>query len=227
MITEKKLEILHDHYKETFARIREVETSRDRLFLWVIGLFAVLALEIGYPASLGKSLGKIGVLGAELNLQALPLAALLDASWVLTFAIALRYCQASVQVNRQYPYLHMLEDVISPAFGSGIYQGEGQAIAPVVNTNVYRREGKMYLSEYPVLLEVAGIAYGILFPVIVMIAAGGLIIWEWKYLPYSIPNRAFDTVVTFALLAIFALYRIQPYLAKKRRDFQVKQLPAE
>ncbi len=219
MFTDKQLEILHDHYKETYARIREVEASRDRLFLWVIGLFALLSLEIGYPAAIGKSLGKIAILGAELNLQALPLSALLNASWVLTFAIALRYCQASVQVNRQYPYLHMLENVISPALSSGgLYQGDGHAVTPAIN-NVYRREGKMYLSEYPVLLEVAWVAYGILFPVILILATGGLVIWEWRYLSYPIFNRSFDTIVALTLLACFVLYRVQPYLAKKMKGY--------
>ena len=100
MTNQKQLEILHDHYKETFARLRETEASRDQLFLWVIGLFALLSLEIGYPAAIGGSLGKLSIAGGELNLQALPLPALLNVTWVLTLAIGLRYCQTSVLVNR-------------------------------------------------------------------------------------------------------------------------------
>jgi hypothetical protein len=65
-LTDKQLEILHDHYKETFTRLREVEALRDRLFLRLIGLFALLIIEIGYPAALGGTLGKLSVLGGNL-----------------------------------------------------------------------------------------------------------------------------------------------------------------
>ncbi len=38
-MTEKHLEVLHDHYKETFSQIREREKLRDQLLLALIGLF--------------------------------------------------------------------------------------------------------------------------------------------------------------------------------------------
>src|SRR2546428_9720906 len=98
---DKQLEILNDHYKETFARLRAAEALRDRLFLWMIGLFALLILEIGYPAAVGGALKKLSIAGGELDLQALPLPALLNATWVLTLTIGLRYCQTSVLGNRQ------------------------------------------------------------------------------------------------------------------------------
>lgn len=160
-LTEKQLDILHDHYKETFARIRDAEASRDRLFLVLIGLFALLSLEIGYPAALGGTLGTLNIAGGELNLQALPLPALLNITWVLTLAIGLRYCQTSILINRQYPYLHLLEETISAAVGGD---------------DLYQREGKVYLRGYPLMLNVAWFVYGILFPAIVMIASA-LLVW--------------------------------------------------
>jgi hypothetical protein len=105
---EKRLDVLHDHYKETFARQRELERSRDRLFLWVILLFAVLSVEIGYPAEFTGSVQTVSLLGTEIDLAKLPLAALLSATWVLTFAITLRYCQISIFIDRQYRYVHTL-----------------------------------------------------------------------------------------------------------------------
>jgi hypothetical protein len=75
----------------------------------------------------------------------------------------LRYCQISVLVIRQYPYLHTLEESISPEVGGG---------------DLYQREGKVYLREYPLLLDVAWFAYCILFPIIVIFATFGLAIWR-------------------------------------------------
>jgi len=206
-LTDKQLEILHDHYKETFTRLREAEASRDRLLIWVIGLFALLILEIGYPAAVGGTLGKLSVVGGELNLQSLPLPALLNATWVLTLAISLRYCQTTVLVNRQYPYLHSLEEAISPGLSGG---------------DLYQREGKVYLREYPLLLDVAWFAYCILFPFILMFATVGLLIWEITRVDYPFYHKIFDTCIAGAIICFFFLYRMQPTLASKWRRWQTR-----
>lgn len=206
-LTDKQLEILHDHYKETFARLREVEALRDRLFLWLIGLFSLLILEIGYPAAIGGTLGKLSVGGGELNLQALPLPALLNATWVLTLTIGLRYCQTSVLVNRQYPYLHRLEESISLNVGGG---------------DLYQREGKVYLREYPLLLDVAWFAYCILFPLIVIFATIGLTVWEIIRVPYPFYHKLFDAFIASTLICFFFLYRMQPTLASRWREWQMR-----
>lgn len=207
LLTEKQLDILHDHYKETFARMREAEQSRDRLLLWVIVLFALLSVEIGYPAAVGGTLGKVNVLGVEINLQPLPLPALLHATWVFTLAVSLRYCQTAILVTRQYPYLHDLEDVIAPEFGRG---------------KIYRREGEAYLNEYPLLLNVAWFAYVLLFPVIVIVATIGLVIWEWLYLPYQLFHLIFDSAIAIALISFFFLYRMEPFLTTRNRKRETK-----
>jgi hypothetical protein len=214
-LTDKQLDILHDHYKETFARLREVEASRDGLFLWVVGLFALLSLEIGYPAATGGALGKLSIAGGELNLQALPLPALLTATWVMTLAISLRYCQKSILVDRQYPYLHSLEEAISPAVGGG---------------DLYQREGRVYLRKYPQLLNAAWLAYVVIFPLIAFVATIGLIWLEWAQLSYPLFFRVLDTLFAVALIFFFILYRVQPYFSdrwSKRKGHASSSKPAE
>jgi hypothetical protein len=209
-LTEKQLDVLHDHYKETFARLKEMEASRDRMFIWLIALFALLSLEIGYPSAIGGSLGKLTIVGAEVNLQALPLPALLSATWALTLTIGLRYCQKSVWVDRQYPYLHTLEEAISPAVGGG---------------ELYQREGKFYLRGYPLLLNVTWIAYVIFFPIIVIVAAVGLYWREFWFLPYSWFYLFLDAIIAAALIAVFFLYRMQPYITRKLNKRKKKRAP--
>jgi hypothetical protein len=209
-LTDKQLDILHDHFKESFARLKEVEVSRDRLFLWMIGLFALLSVEIAYPAATGGSLGKLSIAGGELNLQALPLPALLTATWTLrtlTLAMGLRYCQKTVLANRQYSYLHSLEEAISPAVGGG---------------DLYRREGRVYLKGYPLFLNVAWVAYVILFPLIVIVATCGLVWWELTRLQYPPLHRVLDTVIAFALITYFFLYSVPPGLAAQYRKWQAR-----
>lgn len=197
-LTEKQLDILHDHYKETFARLLKAEALRDQLFLQVIGIFALLILEIGYPNVLGNTLGKFSIAGGEFDLKALPFPALLNATWFLMLVFGLKYCQTAVFVSRQYPYLHYLEDVISTAVGGG---------------DLYRREGAVYLRGYPHLLNVAWFAYCILFPFVAILSTLWLIMWEITQVPYSFYHKLFDCLIAIAFISFFFIYRVQPTIA--------------
>ena len=165
-------------------------------------LFALLALEIGYPSAFSGTVGTLDAAGGKLNLKALPLPALLNATWVLTLAIVLRYCQASISTDRRYPYVHLLEGTISPALGGGV---------------IYRREGDVYLSDYPTLLNVTWIAYVVVFPLVAFVASIGLVYWEWTHLSYQWFHILFDTFAASAIMIVFFLYRVLPYLAKRVR----------
>jgi hypothetical protein len=190
-----RLDVLHDHYKETFSYIREREKQRDRLFLVLIGLFALLVLEIQYPAGFGDALGKVKILDAEVDLSVLPLPGLLGVSWVLTFAIALRYCQAAINADRQYGYLHGLEDKISAELGDDA---------------LYRREGRSYLEEYPLFQDWAWICYVFLFPAIAALGTLALIVVEVTRLPYPLLSKALDGALAAAVILTFYLYRWHP-----------------
>jgi len=199
-LTDKQLEILHDHYKETFARIQQLESSRDRLLVYVIGLFALLGIEIIYPTVIGGILGKFTFAGGELDLRALPLPVLLNASWILSAAISLKYCQTTISVSRQYPYLHKLEETISAQLGGGI---------------IYHREGKIYFTEYPFLLDVAWLVYGVLFPFLVIISAFYLAREEANVLLYPELHKLLDLIFALAIIFFFFSYRIQPSIWHK------------
>jgi hypothetical protein len=190
-----RLEVLHDHYKESFSYIRERERERDRLFLILIALFALLALEIQYPINFRGAVGTLSFLGIELNVDALPLPAFLTATWVTVLVLTLRYCQASTNVERQYKYLHTLEDKISAELG---------------DDELYRREGRAYTSEYPLFSWWAWRFYVVVLPVIAIIATGVLIYQEWAGLEYPLLGKIFDLISASGVAVSFALYRIVP-----------------
>ncbi len=190
-----RLEILHDHYRESFSYIRERERERDRLFLILIALFALLALEIQYPINFRGAVGDLTILGVKLNVGALPLPAFLTATWATVLVITLRYCQASTNVERQYRYLHALEDKISAELG---------------DDELYRREGRAYKSGYPLFSWWAWRFYVVVLPAIAIIATGALIYQEWAGLEYPLLGRIFDSISAIGVLVSFALYRIVP-----------------
>lgn len=53
-------------------------------------------------------------------------------------------------------------------------------------------------------------------------ACVGLIAWEWNRMPYPWLHRGFDTLIAASVVACFALYRVEPYVAKKRRDGKLR-----
>ena len=200
-----RLEVLHDHYKESFSYIRERERERDRLFLVLIALFALLALEIQYPINFRGAVGTLTFLGIELNVDALPLPAFLTATWVTVLVITLRYCRASSNVEGQYTYLHTLEDKIS---------------AELKDNELYRREGKAYESEDSPFRWWSWRFYVIVLPVIAIIVTVVLIYQEWARLDYPLLSRIFDLISASGIAVSFALYRIVPLAsaAVKRQE---------
>ena len=194
---EQRLDVLHYHYKESFSYIRERERQRDRLFLVLIGLFALLFFETQYPRGFGGALGPVDVSGAEVDLGALPLPALLSASWVLALATTLRYCQVSINVERQYSYLHTLEDKISRELG---------------DEEIYRREGGAYAKDYPLFSDWAWVSYVFLFPVAALLATAVLQGFEWTGLAYPVAYKLFDSVMALGIAVSFYLYRVHPWL---------------
>lgn len=195
---EKRLDVLHDHYKETFSRIREIEASRNRLLIWVIVAFGVLAVEVAYPAQFDGSFESLSVAGIQVALGSLPRAALLSATWVLATTLVLRYCQTSIAVERQYPYLHRLEDEISPMLGGFPF---------------YCREGKFYLERYPPLLNVVFFGYVILLPAVIIGASIALMYREWAKLNLPIVHRMVDTALALSVIVLLVIYRVQPKVA--------------
>lgn len=189
---EAQREILHDHYKETFQYIRERETLRDRLFLVLIGLYALLAVQIQYPRRFDGTVQTINLFGIQVDVNSLPLAALLSATWVFVLAVVLRYCQTTINVERQYGYLHLLEERLSPEFGG----------------DVYCREGRAYEDQYPLFSDWTWRFYTVILPVVAIISTL-VLAWEDVFgLNYSIWNRILDGGIAVYIVALFFLFRV-------------------
>jgi len=194
---DSRLEILHDHYKESFSHIRERERQRDRLFLVLIVVLGLLFLEVRYPESFRLIFSEISASGAKLNLSALPVPAVISSTWTFYLAIIIHYCQVSIHVERQYPYLHRLEEKIS---------------ALLEDPEVYCREGKAYLDNYPAFSTWAWIFYIGMFPVIVIVATGLLVYTEVCKLELPLYHKWYDGIVALAVVFSVGLYRIWPLI---------------
>lgn len=197
------LNILHDHYKESFAYIREREKSRNRLFLLVILLTGALFLQIQYPLNFRAAIEELKLPNTNLSLESLPLSSLLSMTWTFLFVITLQYCQHSINVERQYRYLHLLEDKVSDLLGDAA---------------IYRREGKAYLKDYPIFSNWAWVFYTFLFPLLMLISVIALFVLEFGKLNYSIYYKIYDGSVGTGVLVSLFLYRIAPLLQRRGND---------
>lgn len=190
------LDLLHDHHKDSFAYIVEREKERERLLLVLIALFALLALEIGYPVRVEGALGTASIFGVGINLDALPLPAFLTATWVLVLAMTLRYCRGSINIERQYDYLHALEKEICVHLGN----------------NIYRREGEAYEDDYPIFSWSAWRFYTVVLPIIAAFAVSALYYQEWTGLTYPRLYKLSDFIVALGVAWCFISYRTIPQI---------------
>jgi hypothetical protein len=196
------LEVLHDHYKETFSYIRYWEKHRDTLFLVLIGLLGLLFLEVQYPANLQKCVKEINA-GATLYINAFPMPIITSATWTIFLAIMLRYCQSTITVERQYKYLHKLEKTMSSFFNEDY---------------IYQREGRSYNWNYPVFSQWVYLFYVFIFPVIIIVLQIDLLFSEYK----STRGYFFiyDAIMAVGVLLSLVLYRGAQIGRKLSKDFK-------
>lgn len=192
---DKKLEILHDHYKETFSYIREREKQRDRLFLITIGILGLLFLEVQYPSDIQLFFKTIKTHGAEINFSIFPVSIVTSLTWTVFLIIVLRNCQVSITIDRQYEYLHKLEDFIGDFFQDSIYS----------------REGRSYLTKYPVFSNIVWIFYTILFPLIIIVLQVLIIRWEIDYREINY-HYVYDAIMATGVFFALVLYRIPQFV---------------
>lgn len=159
---EKKLEILYDHYKDSFLHVLGYLKQRERLFVLVLIVIFMQFLQI---SNSGQYLGVFNsFIEKQFNLSFVFSEKFLNnIFWFLLFSISLRYFQINVLINRQYNYLHFLEDKICKKSG---------------DKNFIRREGLEYLDNYPIFSNWAHIIYTWVFPILLIVIASIKIIIE-------------------------------------------------
>lgn len=200
----KNMEILHDHYKESFTLIRDREKARDKIFLWVALLLGFLFLEVNFPSVIKEMFTEATNSGLKFNPSKAPINILGSITWAVFFIMSIRYCQLCITVERQYKYLHFLEEKISGFIGE---------------SDLYRREGKAYQDNYPVFTKWAWIFYTILFPVAILIVMTLILSTEFQH-PESKFYVRFDIIMAASIALSFIFYRGVGHLKKLKKKKQ-------
>lgn len=149
---EKQLEILYDHYKDSFTHIREYSQLRNRLFLLVALLLTVLQVSTPDNVPLALSGFLKQSLGIEVTLAAGVVGVLL---WVVLLAVVIRYFQISLTVDQQYELLHRQEKELCRLVGWDAF--------------VRERSGYVSTTEYPAFRKLVATLYGWFFPLLLIV----------------------------------------------------------
>jgi hypothetical protein len=159
-----KLQVLHEHYKDTFTHLRAYLKTRDRLLAYLLVLVVVLLFHRASPQEFAMVISSTlkDRLGISENV-AFNLSFISNVLWFIQLCLVLRYNQATVHINRQYEYIHNLEAEIKIHYGG----------VP------FTREGVAYLTGYPLLSKWAHFLYTLVFPTTFLIVIFLLVKADW------------------------------------------------
>jgi hypothetical protein len=186
-ISDQKLQIIYDHYKDTFAHIRDYQKLRDRLFFFILIVIILMSFQIFSPTEASEIISQ--VINTKLGLSSpINFSFITSIIWFCLLALTIRYFQTLIYIERQYKHIHSVEKQLYILF----------------NKRIFKREGKNYLSGYPLFLNFAWISYTIIFPVLQLGISWVKIKYEWSQ-PLTenlltLINTGFFVLIGFSIL---------------------------
>jgi len=193
----EELELLYDHYKETFSIIKEQLSSRNKFFILLFLIMTVQFLFAVSPDSFASIIIKIvdNTYKIDVSSQMNVIQSLL---WIVLLYFTMRYYQTNVYIERQYRYIHKLEDVI----------------ANLLNAE-FDRESFNYLSSFPKMSNMIDIIYKWIFPLLYCLIVIIKICSEISTRNYNI-SFFINMIISLSCLLLTILYLI--FLHKENKD---------
>lgn len=197
------ISILYDHYKDTCSIIMAAVKKRDRAMFFVLIAAGFFSFQTIFPIAADGAVVDFLSFKFGLKLQ-VDLTVIGNIVWLFVLLFTLRYFQTVVFVERQYAYIHRVEDDINTATGS----------------ELITREGKSYLAKYPLFSEWMHVLYTIVFPTLLFCVTTVKILGEWTH--NEICNTSlgliFNTFVflllSFSILLYLLMMHSRPHKKK-------------
>lgn len=200
------LEVLYDHYKETFSLSKEAQARRNKSFivlciLEAISFFILIKPERAFELILN---GINQQINTTLQLSNTIIQSLL---WLLITYVMIRYIQDMLYVERQYTYLDNLEKEISN----------------LTSTSVFKREGVNYQKNYPMVLNFIDLFYKMLMPIFFAVINTVRICKEWSMMDKNYITLICDTILFIAIFVIDWFYFFE--IHSKITNFIKRHIP--
>jgi hypothetical protein len=144
---------LCSHYKDTYEIHLASIKQRDTLFYALLVILALFSLQVTSMDLVNSALSSYvnKQLDISIDKNSNLFGTLL---WLLLFGFSSRYYQTVIQIERQYDYIHHLEEIVSSRYAG---------------TRAFTREGKSYLGEYPLFSNWIWLLYTLAFPLIILL----------------------------------------------------------
>ncbi len=190
MNEEKKIEILYDHYKDTFENQKVSLNKRNFYTLICLGLIALLSFQITNPeesTNISNELIRKNIGDIEINFNYINSILIFALLWIV-----IMYYQINFQIEKIYKYLQEIE----------------LDLTNEMKPFEISREGKTYLDHYPWLSEFVHRIYTIVFPIAIIFVT--VLKWfsEKKliYSPFKNGHFWIDSVLLFCIVLTSLLY---------------------
>ena len=181
---DKKVEILHEHYIDTFNHIRNAVNQRDRYFAYILIIVTIMLLQVVAPKDTDSAIGKL--VAEKLSLSGtFSLSVIGTILWFVLLGFVIRYYQTVIFLERQYKYIHSVEALLAENYGGA----------------AFTREGKSYLSDYPPFSKWTWLLYTIVFPLLLVLILALKLMTEFCRVSIINWQVAFDTL-TFGLICV-------------------------
>jgi hypothetical protein len=186
---DKKIELLNDHYKDTFAYLKETMRLRDRLFVFILLTITLLFFQLYSPTEAGTLIEAFIKKNLELE-NAISITFIGTVIWFALLAFVMRYFQTVIFIERQNKYMHRLEEQLSPYY----------------EDKAFTREGRSYLKNYPMFSSWAYQLYTWIFPILLIFVVLGKLINEYVFTRGISLLLVFNSVIALGILISTVLY---------------------
>lgn len=151
-ISDNDFNNLCSHYKDSYENHLSTIKKRDTLFFLLLIILGLFTFQISSAELINQAASNYINNLVYVSLDKSP-GLISSLIWLFLFGFSARYYQTVIQINRQYSYIHELENLINKR-----YEG----------TKAFTREGSSYLEKYPLFLNWMSILYTLMFPLIIM-----------------------------------------------------------
>ena len=200
----ESIEILYDHYKDTYALSKVAQERRNKSFVCLCILETVAYLWAVDPQKMIGALQSYEILSGFVNLGHEIIQTFL---WMMIVYVLIRYVQDMIYVERQYGYLTKLEIKISS----------------IVADEMFSRESSNYLKEYPKILNLIDLFYKMVMPVLFLVLNFVHIIMEWQYDQKNMLSVLCDSFIFTAIFIITWFYFF--WIHSKITNYWIEKIP--
>lgn len=187
---EAKFNNLCSHYKDSFDINRATIKQRDRLFYGLLVILAVFTLQISSADTVARIANEYvaKTSGVKIGNSVDFISTLMS---LLLLGFSTRYFQVVLEIERQYGYLHSIEEQLNNYY---------------LGSSAFTREGRSYLSKYPLFSNWVWFLYTCLIPCLILFSVVSKITSEKITFEIATMNSiSFNQIIDFSCYLIIGI----------------------